>query len=208
MIRLGLTGGIAAGKSTVSKHLAERGIPVIDYDLLARKAVEPGSPALDRIVEAFGPQALGSDGSLDRAWMATKVFAGSDRESNRRRLEGIIHPAVFALAADEDARYQESGCPLVVHDIPLLVEQEEQTRRHGLVFDHIMSVEAPEKTRISRMVAQRGMSEGAAQARISAQADETGRRALADVIIDSSQPLPDMLGAVDVAVDRLLSLCS
>lgn len=208
MIRLGLTGGIAAGKSTVSKHLSERGIPVIDYDLLARKVVEPGNPVLGRIVEAFGPQALGADGFLDRSWMAAKVFAGPDRESHRRRLEGIIHPAVFALAAEEDDQFRESGRPLVVHDIPLLVEQEEQARRHGLVFDHIMSVEAPEETRIDRMVAQRGMSERAAQARISAQAEEAGRRALADIIIDSSQPLPDMLEAVDAAVNRLLSLCS
>lgn len=209
IVRIGLTGGIAAGKSTVSRRLGELGAYIIDYDVLARRVVEPGSPVLEEIAAQFGPQAIGADGTLDRGWMAQCVFgdagargaaektnAGTESRENaaltpREKLMAIEYPAIFSLA--QEAERGISG-GVVVHDIPLLVEVVDAL---PFSFDHIVTVEAPETMRIERMVATRGMSARQAAARIRSQPTETQRRAVADIVIDATEPLPRMLEEAD-----------
>lgn len=176
MLQVGLTGGIASGKSTVAEIWRAAGAVLIDSDLLAREAVAPGSPGLAAVVERFGPGVLTPDGSLDRPALGRTVFAD---EAARHDLEAIVHPWVrrrsdeLVAAAGADA--------VVVHDIPLLVESD----RAG-DFDLVVVVGAPVATRVDRLVRLRGMSESAARQRIAAQADDARRRAVADVWIDNS----------------------
>lgn len=184
--RVGLTGGVASGKSTVSAILAELGAVVIDADLLAREVVAPGSAGLAEVVAAFGPNVLTETGELDRPALGAIVFAD---ESRRRELEAIIHPRVRARAAE-----LESAAPpdsLVVHDIPLLVE----TGRAG-EFDAVIVVDVPEQTQIDRMVTLRGMTEQDARARIAAQASREQRVAAATYVIDNSGSLEDLRARV------------
>lgn len=184
--RVGLTGGVASGKSTVSAILAELGAVVIDADLLAREVVAPGSAGLAEVVAAFGPNVLTETGELDRPVLGAIVFAD---ESRRRELEAIIHPRVRARAAE-----LESAAPpdsLVVHDIPLLVE----TGRAG-EFDAVIVVDVPEQTQIDRMVTLRGMTEQDARARIAAQASREQRVAAATYVIDNSGSLEDLRARV------------
>ena len=175
VLRIGLTGGIGSGKSTVATLLAARGAVVVDSDRIAREVVEPGTPGLDAVVEAFGEQVRGADGSLDRARLASIVFA--DPEA-RKRLDGIVHPLVRARAAQLDAAAPEDA--VVVHDVPLLVE----TGQAGS-YDVVLVVEADVETRVRRLV-QRGLAEDDARARIAAQATDAQRRAAADVVLDNS----------------------
>lgn len=208
IVRIGLTGGIAAGKSTVSRRLGELGAYVIDYDVLARRVVEPGSSVLQEIAAQFGPQAISADGTLDRGWMAQYVFGGaeeSDTEQTnaageswesinltpRERLMAIEYPAIFSLA--QEAERGVSG-GVVVHDIPLLAEVVDTL---PFSFDHVVTVEAPETLRIERMVATRGMSARQAAGRIRSQPTEAQRRAIADIVIDTTEPLPRMLEEAD-----------
>lgn len=184
--RVGLTGGVASGKSTVSAILAELGAVVIDADLLAREVVAPGSAGLAEVVAAFGPTVLTETGELDRPALGAIVFAD---DSRRRELEAIIHPRVRARAAE-----LESAAPpdsLVVHDIPLLVE----TGRAG-EFDAVIVVDVPEQTQIDRMVTLRGMTEQDARARIAAQASREQRVAAATYVIDNSGSLEDLRARV------------
>jgi len=184
--RVGLTGGVASGKSTVSAILAELGAVVIDADLLAREVVAPGSAGLAEVVAAFGPNVLTETGELDRPVLGAIVFAD---ESRRRELEAIIHPRVRARAAE-----LESAAPpdsLVVHDIPLLVE----TGRAG-EFDAVIVVDVPEQTQIDRMVTLRGMTEQDARARVAAQASREQRVAAATYVIDNSGSLEDLRARV------------
>jgi dephospho-CoA kinase len=183
VLSIGLTGGIGSGKSTVSALLAARGAVIVDADRIAREVVEPGTPGLAAVVEAFGPQVLGPDGALDRPALATVVFA--DAES-RARLDAIVHPLVrqrageLAAAAPADA--------VVVHDVPLLVETGQW---HP--YDLVLVVEADPETRVARLV-QRGLSEADARARIAVQATDEQRRAVADVVLDNSGA-PEQLAA-------------
>ncbi|KFI50185.1 dephospho-CoA kinase [Bifidobacterium biavatii] len=197
--RIGLTGGIAAGKSTVSRRLAELGATVIDYDLLARRVVAPGSVGLSRIVDEFGPAAIGHDGGLDRVWMADHVFGPNAPDGARERLDTIEHPLIYAEAArldreavtrvvDDDVRL------VVVHDVPLLAEV---IGTIPFCFDHIVTVEAPEPVRIARMMGERGMSREQAEGRIRHQSAEATRREIADTVIDSTQPIEQMFDVVD-----------
>jgi dephospho-CoA kinase len=175
MLRIGLTGGIGSGKSTVAGLLAERGAVVIDADRIAREVVEPGTPGLAAVVEAFGDGILAADGSLDRPALAAVVF--TDAEA-RARLDGIVHPLVrdravqLAAAAAADA--------VLVNDVPLLVE----TGQAGS-YDLVLVVEADLDTRLARLV-DRGVPEDDARARIAAQATDEQRRAVADVVLDNS----------------------
>ena len=189
MLRVGLTGGTGAGKSTVSARLGELGAVVIDADTLAREVVAPGSPGLAAVVEEFGHEVLATDGSLDRAALATVVFADPAR---RAALEQITHP----LIAERTRSLLESAPAgaIVVHDVPLLVEKQMGPRYHLVVVVH-----AREEVRVARLVASRGMTEDDARSRVRAQAADADRQAAADVWLENDGPVD----AVRAAVDRL-----
>jgi dephospho-CoA kinase len=186
VLRIGLTGGIGSGKSTVSALLAARGAVIIDADLIAREVVAPGSPGLARIVEAFGDGVLAADGSLDRAALAAVVFADPDA---RRRLDGIVHPLVRARATELAAAASPDS--VVVNDVPLLVETGQASS-----YDLVLVVEADPATRVSRLV-QRGLTAEDARARIAAQASDGQRRAVADVVLDNSGTPEQLAEQVD-----------
>ncbi|WP_347567920.1 dephospho-CoA kinase [Arthrobacter sp. Y-9] len=187
MLRIGLTGGIASGKSVVTARLAERGAAVVDADALAREVVEPGTPGLAAIREAFGDGVIRPDGSLDRPALGAIVFAD---EGRRRTLNGIVHPLVRNAAAAIVAAAPADA--VVVQDIPLLVETGQQ---HD--FDLVVVVDAPDDVRVARMVELRGMSEEEARARIAAQAGREERNAAADVILENTGSLAELLEQVD-----------
>lgn len=197
MRRIGLTGGIAAGKSAVAARFAQLGALVIDADRIARQVVEPGEPALAVIREVFGPGILCTDGTLDRPALGAMVF--SDAEA-RRRLEAITHPAI-ARRSEELAAAAAAENPdvVIVQDIPLLAEV--GVGRYAL--DAIVVVEADAETRVRRMVQLRGMSEAAARARIAAQATDAERRAIADHLIDANGTLDETIAQVDALWPRL-----
>jgi len=195
-VRIALTGGIAAGKSTVGARLAELGAVVIDADGLAREAVAPGSEGLARIAESFGPAVIAEDGSLDRAALGAIVFADPER---RRELEDITHPVVRRLAAERMSA-AESADPnaVVVYDVPLLVESGPD---HG--FELVVVAHAPAAVRIERMVALRGMDPAEAERRVGAQASDAERLAIADVVIDTDGTLDATLEQVDRLWERV-----
>jgi dephospho-CoA kinase len=186
VLRIGLTGGIGSGKSTVSALLAARGAVIIDADRIAREVVEPGTPGLARIVEAFGDGVLAADGSLDRAALAAVVFADPDA---RRRLDGIVHPLVRARATELAAAAPPDS--VLVNDVPLLVETGQASS-----YDLVLVVEADPATRVSRLV-QRGLTAEDARARMEAQASDEERRAVADVVLDNSGTPEDLAEQVD-----------
>jgi dephospho-CoA kinase len=181
-VRVGLTGGLASGKSTVSAMLRELGAVVIDADVLAREVVAPGTPGLEAVVASFGPEVLADDGSLDRASLGAIVFV--DR-SRRSALEGIVHPLVRARAAELEAA-APSGA-LVVHDIPLLVETGQAD-----AFDAVIVVDVPEDVQVERAVHDRGWSEDEARSRLAAQAARAERLAAATHVIDNSGTFEDL----------------
>jgi dephospho-CoA kinase len=185
-VRIGLTGGIGSGKSTVARLMAERGARVVDADALAREVVAPGTPGLEAVVAAFGDGVLTADGALDRPALAALVFGDP---SARATLDGIVHPRVRARAVELIGSMPPDA--VVVQDIPLLVE----TGQAGS-FDLVLVVEADVDTRVARLVA-RGLSEDDARARIAAQATDEERRAVADVVLDNSGPPADLEDQVD-----------
>ena len=176
MVRVGLTGGIASGKSLVADELAARGAVIIDADVLAREVVEPGTPALAAIRARFGDQVL-VDGRLDRAKLGAIVFA--DPEA-RRDLEQIIHPAVRARAAELERAAPDGA--VVVHVIPLLVETGQQRD-----FDLCVVIDVDHETQRRRLVARNGLTAAEADARIAAQASREERLAAADVVLDNGR---------------------
>jgi dephospho-CoA kinase len=186
VLRIGLTGGIGSGKSTVAALLAARGALVVDADRIAREVVEPGTPGLAAVVEAFGPGVLTADGALDRAALASVVF--SDPQA-RARLDAIVHPLVRARAREAVAQAPPDA--VVVQDVPLLVE----TGQAGQ-YDLVLVVEAVLETRVARLV-RRGLGEDDARARIAAQATDEQRRAVADVVLDNSGAPEALAGQVD-----------
>lgn len=186
MLRIGLTGGIGSGKSTVSALLADRGAVIVDADRIAREVVEPGTPGLRAVVEEFGDRVLAADGSLDRAALAAVVFA--DPEA-RRRLDGIVHPLVRARAAERAAAAPPDA--VVVHDVPLLVETGQASS-----YDLVLVVEADAATRVARLV-QRGLTAEDARSRMAAQATDEQRRAVADVVLDNSGTVELLAAQVD-----------
>jgi dephospho-CoA kinase len=186
VLRIGLTGGIGSGKSTVSALLAERGAQVVDADVLAREAVAPGSAGLAAIVADFGEGVLTADGALDRPALAAVVFGDP---AARARLDGIVHPLVRSRAVELIGAMPDDA--VVVQDIPLLVE----TGQAG-AFDLVLVVEADLETRVARLV-QRGLREADARARIAAQATDEQRRAVADVVLDNSGTPEELAAQVD-----------
>jgi dephospho-CoA kinase len=198
--RVGLTGGIAAGKSTVARRLTELGAIVIDADELARRVVEPGTPGLAAVRAAFGESVIAADGSLDRVALGALVFAD---DGARKRLEAIVHPLVRAEAArlEADAARADAAA-VVVHDIPLLVETGQG--RPGTAFDLVLVVDASIDTQLERLVRDRGYTEEQARSRIGAQASRAERQAAADVVLSNDGTTQDMLAAVDqLWADRL-----
>lgn len=187
ILNVGLTGGIASGKSAVSQRMAGHGAVIIDADQLARQAVAPGSEALAEIVEHFGEDMLTAEGRLDRAALGERVFGD---ESARERLNSIVHPRVRAEAARQ-REYVADGS-VVVEDIPLLIETGQQDR-----FDVVVVVQAPHQERVRRMVEDRGMSREEAESRVRAQASDKERGAAADVVLDNSGSPEELVRQVD-----------
>jgi dephospho-CoA kinase len=170
--RIGLTGGIASGKTTVAKLFAARGVPILDTDQIARDVAEPGQPALAEVVAAFGQDILGPDGRLDRPRLRARVFADPD---SRQRLEAILHPAIRAELA---RRAEAAGGPYQVWVIPLLVEGGQVDR-----VDRILVVDCPEAVQLARVQARDGETEDSARAILAAQASRAQRLAAADDVI-------------------------
>ncbi|MCZ9350579.1 dephospho-CoA kinase [Streptomyces mutabilis] len=179
MLSVGLTGGIGAGKSEVSRLLVEHGAVLIDADRIAREVVAPGTPGLAAVVAAFGEEVLAEDGSLDRPKLGSIVFADPEKLA---ALNSIVHP----LVGDRSRALEEAAAEdaVVVHDVPLLTE-------NGLapLYDVVVVVDADPATQLDRLVRLRGMTEQDARARMAAQATREQRREIADVIIDNDVPL-------------------
>jgi len=193
-MRVGLTGGVASGKSTVSAMLADLGAVVVDADLLAREVVGKGTDGLAEVVEAFGPGVLTGDGDLDRPAMGAIVFGD---ESKRRRLEAIIHPRVRARGAELEAAAPEGA--VVVHDIPLLAETGQ-----AAAFDAVIVVDVPSEVQVERMTALRGMSAADARARIAAQATREDRLAVATYVVENSGTVEDLRRRVAEVFEALV----
>ena len=192
-MRVGLTGGVASGKSSVAALMAELGAVVIDADRLAREVVSRGTPGLAAVVAEFGEQLLDEQGELDRPALGAVVFADS---AARRRLEAIVHPLVRARAAELEASARPDA--LVVHDIPLLVE----TGQAGS-FDAVVVVDVPVETQLARMTQLRGMSLEDAQARVAAQATREERLAAATYVVDNGGTWDDLRRQVAEVVAQL-----
>ncbi|MCT9142014.1 dephospho-CoA kinase [Streptomyces violarus] len=182
MLKVGLTGGIGAGKSEVSRLLVACGAVLIDADRIAREVVAPGTPGLAAVVEAFGEQVLARDGSLDRPKLGSIVFADAARLAT---LNSIVHPLVGARSRELEEAAAEDA--VVVHDVPLLTE-------NGLapLYDLVIVVDASPETQLDRLVRLRGMTEEDAHARMAAQATREQRREIADVVIDNDVPLEEL----------------
>ncbi len=187
MLKIGLTGGIASGKSAVAARLRERGAVLVDADALAREVVEPGAEGLHRIVAEFGEDVLGADGWLDRPKLGALVFGDSARLA---ALNGIVHPLVRSRAAAIVAEAPEDA--VVVQDIPLLVETGQ-----GADFHLVLVVDAPDEMRLQRMLEHRGMTAEAARSRMAAQATREERLAVADAVLNNSGTLEQLVAEVD-----------
>ncbi len=192
---IGLTGNIAAGKSTVAAGLTAAGLPVIDADTLAREVVAPGTPALAAIVARWGPTILAADGTLDRAALRRRILADP---ADRTALEAITHPAIAARRAARTAELAATGAPVVICDIPLLFEaQLEDT------VDEIVLVDAPVAVRRARLIRDRGIAPAEADALIAAQMPAERKRAHADVVIENAGSRAELEAAIAMLVTRL-----
>lgn len=189
MLLIGLTGNIAAGKSTVARRFAERGATIVDADVLARQAVEPGTPAYTQIVRRWGSDVLAPDGVLDRAELRERVFGD---QLQLEELNRIIHPEVLRMRDRLVAEARERGDRMVVCDIPLLFE-----RHLTEEFDRIVLVDAPRELRMERLVRDRGLGEAEAMAMIAAQMPAELKRARADYVIDNTGTRADVERAAD-----------
>jgi dephospho-CoA kinase len=194
LLLVGLTGGLAAGKSTVARMLARRGAVVIDADDLSRRAVAPETPGLARIVEAFGDEVLDPDGGLDRSALARIVFADGRK---RRILESIVHPEVFRLMGEIVRQYRESDA-IVIFDAPLLVET-----GFDQACDLVVVVSAPVAAQVDRVARSRGMSPEDAERRLGSQASPADRETGADVVIRNDGTIEALEARVDALWEEL-----
>ena len=192
-----LTGGIASGKTAVSDLFSEKGVPVVDTDLIARKVVEAGSPALDRIATTFGPDFLDEKGNLDRKKMREAIFTDPDQ---KKRLESILHPAIATEAMRQVSARPEPWCLLVV---PLLAE----SGRYQWV-DRVLVVDVDESTQIERVMARDHIDRSQAEAILSAQASRQQRLAIADDVIDNSGSLEDLELQVEALYRKFSTLAA
>lgn len=200
MKRIGLTGGIGSGKSTVAQMLADRGAVIIDADAISRELMEPGSDVLNETVRAFGSAILTAEGRLDRAALASVIF---ENEAKRKELNSIVHPAVRSEAERQAATAQAdpgfSG--VLIEDIPLLVETGQAQR-----FDGVVVVETALAERLRRLVDQRGMNRADALARIQAQASDQERREIATWLVDNSHSLEETRRQVETVYGQILEM--
>ena len=188
MLKIGVTGGIGSGKSTVSKRLQELGAVIIDADKVARDIVEPGQPALEELDAAF-TGVLNDDGTLHRAELARQAFATPEAT---QKLNSITHPRIRERTNALFAQAEQAGEDVVVYDMPLLIENGETSR-----VDHVVVVDAPDEVRVRRLVESRGLDESDAQARIKAQIDRDSRLAAADTVLDNGGTVEELLAQVD-----------
>ncbi|MFE9421734.1 dephospho-CoA kinase [Kitasatospora sp. NPDC006697] len=193
MRKIGLTGGIGAGKSAVSRLLASYGAVVVDSDLIAREVVAPGTPGLAAVAAEFGPGVLAPDGSLDRPALGAVVFADPER---LKALNAIVHPLVRERSAELEAAAAPGA--VVVHDVPLLAE-------NGLapLYDQVLVVDADEQVRLDRLVRLRGMTEEEARSRMAAQATREQRLAIADLVVENNGSLAELEEQVKSVWERL-----
>lgn len=193
---IALTGGIASGKSTIARRLADRGAVVVDADAIVRDVQAVGSPVLDEIAAAFGEDVITADGALDRAALGARVFGDDEALA---RLNAIVHPAVRAESARRfAAAFDADPAAVVVYDVPLLVEA-----RVDDPWDLIVVADAPAALRAGRLVDERGLSESDAAARLASQVSDDRRRAIADVVIDTAGSLEETLNQADALWERL-----
>src|SRR5699024_1985880 len=195
MFKLGLTGGIATGKTTNSNYLKSSNIPVLDADEYARKVVEPGTPGLDEITNTFGEQVLRADGSLNRKLLGQIVFNDS---SARQTLNDITHPRIQQMMADELHRLAEQQIPLVILDIPLLLEN-----KNVAGADAVMVVTIPESLQLTRLMQRNNLTEKEAQSRISAQMPLVEKEKLADFVIDNSGTISSTQKQVEKVIQKI-----
>ena len=188
MWKIGVTGGIGSGKSTVSKRLQELGAVIIDADKVAREIVEPGQPALKELDAAFAG-VLNEDGTLNRAELARQAFATPEATE---KLNSITHPRIRERTNALFAQAEQAGEDVVVYDMPLLIENGETSR-----VDHVLVVDAPDEVRVRRLVESRGLDESDAKARIKAQIDRESRLAAADTVLDNGGTVDELLAQVD-----------
>ncbi|WP_407553687.1 dephospho-CoA kinase [Streptomyces sp. Pv4-95] len=195
MVKVGLTGGIGAGKSEVSRLLASYGAVIVDADRIAREVVEPGTPGLAAVAEEFGDGVLTPEGTLDRPKLGGIVFADPEK---LKALNAIVHPLVGSRSAELEAAAGSEA--VVVHDVPLLTE-------NGLapLYDLVVVVDAAPETQLDRLVRLRGMSEDEAKSRMAAQATREQRLAVADHVIDNDGPLEALEPQVRAVWERLQS---
>lgn len=194
---IGLTGGIACGKSTVAARFRARGAPVIDADVLAREVVMPGEPAYHAVVRAFGPDVVRPDGELDRAALGARVFAD---EGLRRTLNAITHPAIAARTGKAFAAAQRAGLPWVVYEAALIIEN---GLHHGL--SALVVVSCPPALQLERLVARSGLDEAEARRRVAAQTDDAARRAAATWVIENDADRAALESRTDAVIDAIVA---
>ena len=182
---IALTGGIGSGKSTVARRWIELGATEVDADLLAREVVEPGSLGLEQVAKEFGPSVLTQSGDLDRAALAKIAFAN---DAKRVKLESILHPLIQDLALQKVSNLEG----IIVYTIPLFVESKSK-----LQFDKVVAISCDEEVRVDRLIEQRAMNEAEARSRIAAQATDSEREAVADLVIDSNCSLEELIKKAD-----------
>lgn len=195
MLKIGLTGGIGSGKSTVSTLLAERGFEVIDADRIAREVVEPGQPALADLAGAFGADILHADGTLNRGELARRAFVDTE---HTELLNAITHPRIREETTRRFAAAEEAGESSVIYDMPLLVDQGLQN-----AMDLTVVVDVDIDTRVSRLVSLRGLTEDDVRRRIAAQVSDEVRRTAANVIIDNNGTPAALAPQVDALVEKI-----
>ena len=191
----GLTGGIASGKSTVGRRFAERGVPIVDADRLARDVVAPGTEGLRAVVDAFGPQVLAADGSLDRAALGAIVFADPGM---RKALEAITHPRIARAGQTRMVDLAAAGHRLACYEAALLIEAGTAD-----LFRPLVVVGAPESVQIARTMTRDGLDEAAARARVRAQKPLSEKVALADFVITNDGSVENLLASADTTLDAL-----
>ena len=191
----GLTGGFASGKSAVTAHWAERGLPVIDADQLSRDVVEPGTPGLSAVVDAFGREVLGAGGRLDRARLASLVF---DKPERRKQLEVLLHPLIQAKMQHDADALAGAGEPLACYSAAVLIESGGRDR-----FKPLVVVTASEEQQIARGMARDGLDAAAVKARLRAQMSLADKAAMADYVIDNSGPLSETLAQADTVLSAI-----
>lgn len=198
MKRIGLTGGIGSGKSTVAGMLADAGFAVVDADKIARQIMEPGSPVLHEVADVFGADLIGPDGALNRGELARRAFASKEETA---KLNAITHPAIRAESNRQFAEAEARGERAAVYDMPLLVDL-------GLDKDMDLTVvvDVDVDERVRRLVESRGLDESDARARIAQQIDDETRRAAADIVIDNNGPLENLAPQVAKLVEKINDL--